>query len=182
MASHQASNTREVKLIAIGNSRGIRLPKELLDKYGWGERLVLEELEEGHSPAGKRDVAPVLGGDVPRHGRRVRRLERSRHSRRRRRGLMADFPHRYEIYVADLNPTLGGEIRKVRPVVVVSRDEMNRFLDTVVVCPLTTRLHPRWRGRPPGALCRRGCRDRRRPDPRHQQAAPRTPDRPSLLS
>lgn len=47
MASHPASNTREVKLIAIGNSRGIRLPKELLDKYGWGERLVLEELEEG---------------------------------------------------------------------------------------------------------------------------------------
>ena len=60
---------------------------------------------------------------------------------------MADFPRRYEIYIADLNPTLGSEIRKVRPVVVVSRDEMNRFLDTVVVCPLTTRLHPRWRGR-----------------------------------
>lgn len=60
---------------------------------------------------------------------------------------MADFPRRYEIYIADLDPTLGSEIRKVRPVVIVSRDEMNRFLDTVVVCPLTTRLHPRWRGR-----------------------------------
>ena len=47
MALHQPSSTREVKLIAIGNSRGIRLPKELLDKYGWGDRLVLEELEEG---------------------------------------------------------------------------------------------------------------------------------------
>lgn len=60
---------------------------------------------------------------------------------------MADSPRRYEIYVADFNPTLGSEIRKTRPVVIVSRDEMNRFLDTVVVCPLTTRLHPRWRGR-----------------------------------
>ena len=60
---------------------------------------------------------------------------------------MADFPRRYEIYIADLDPTRGSEIRKVRPVVIVSRDEMNRFLDTVVVCPLTTRLHPRWRGR-----------------------------------
>ena len=60
---------------------------------------------------------------------------------------MADFPRRYGIYIADLNPTLGGEIRKVRPVVVVSRDAMNRFLDTVVICPLTTSLHPRWRGR-----------------------------------
>ncbi len=60
---------------------------------------------------------------------------------------MADFPRRYGIYIADLNPTRGSEIRKVRPVVVVSRDAMNRFLDTVVICPLTTSLHPRWRGR-----------------------------------
>ncbi len=60
---------------------------------------------------------------------------------------MAAFPQRYVIYLADLNPTVGGEIRKVRPVVVVSRNEMNRFLETVVVCPLTSVLHPRWRGR-----------------------------------
>ena len=60
---------------------------------------------------------------------------------------MAAFPRRYGIHVADLNPAVGSEIRKVRPVVVVSRDEMNRFVDTVVICPLTTRLHPRWRGR-----------------------------------
>lgn len=54
---------------------------------------------------------------------------------------------RYDIFLADLNPTIGGEIKKVRPVVIVSRDEMNRHLETVVVCPLTTRLHPRWRSR-----------------------------------
>ena len=60
---------------------------------------------------------------------------------------MAALPRRYAVYLADLNPTVGGEIRKVRPVVVVSRNEMNQFLDTVVVCPLTSVLHPRWRGR-----------------------------------
>ena len=60
---------------------------------------------------------------------------------------MAAFPQRYVIYFADLNPTVGGEIRKVRPVVVVSQIEMNQFLDTVVVCPLTTGLHPQWRSR-----------------------------------
>ena len=60
---------------------------------------------------------------------------------------MAIFPQRYAIYFADLNPTVGGEIRKVRPVVVVSQNEMNQFLDTVVVCPLTTALHPQWRSR-----------------------------------
>ncbi|MDE2899734.1 MAG: AbrB/MazE/SpoVT family DNA-binding domain-containing protein [Chloroflexota bacterium] len=42
----QPSYTREVKLIPIGNSKGIRLPKALLDKYGWSDRLVLEEMEE----------------------------------------------------------------------------------------------------------------------------------------
>ncbi len=39
--------TRDVKLISIGNSKGIRLPKVLLQKYGWGDSLVLEETEEG---------------------------------------------------------------------------------------------------------------------------------------
>lgn len=37
---------REVKLIAIGNSQGIRLPKVLLRKYGWSGSLVLEERED----------------------------------------------------------------------------------------------------------------------------------------
>ncbi len=60
---------------------------------------------------------------------------------------MATFPRRYAVHLADLNPTVGGEIRKVRPVVVVSQDEMNQYLDTVVVCPLTTALHPKWRSR-----------------------------------
>jgi mRNA interferase MazF len=54
---------------------------------------------------------------------------------------------RYGIYRADLNPTRGSEITKVRPVVIVSLDVLNQALETVVVCPLTTKLHPRWRTR-----------------------------------
>lgn len=54
---------------------------------------------------------------------------------------------RYGVYLANLDPTRGSEISKTRPVVVVSQDEMNRHLETMVVCPLTTRLHPRWRSR-----------------------------------
>ena len=54
---------------------------------------------------------------------------------------------RYDIYFADLNPAMGSEIQKVRPVVVISQDEMNKYLDTVVICPLTSKLHPRWRTR-----------------------------------
>ena len=44
---------------------------------------------------------------------------------------MAASPKRYTIYFANLNPAVGGEIRKVRPVVVVSQNEMNQLLETV---------------------------------------------------
>ena len=54
---------------------------------------------------------------------------------------------RYEIYFADLNPSVGSEIKKIRPVVIVSQDEMNKYLETVVICPLTSKLHSQWRSR-----------------------------------
>ena len=54
---------------------------------------------------------------------------------------------RYSIYWVDLNPVIGAEISKVRPAVVISDDLMNAHLQTVVVCPLTTKLHPAWRSR-----------------------------------
>jgi mRNA interferase MazF len=54
---------------------------------------------------------------------------------------------RYEIYFADLNPTIGSEIQKIRPVVIVSQNEMNKYLETIVICPLTSKLHPKWRTR-----------------------------------
>jgi mRNA interferase MazF len=54
---------------------------------------------------------------------------------------------RYGVYLANLNPSRGSEINKIRPVVVVSDDDMNASLQTIVVCPLTTTLHPNWRSR-----------------------------------
>lgn len=56
-------------------------------------------------------------------------------------------PERYGIYLAALDPTVGREIAKTRPVVVVSLNVLNKALDTVVVCPLTTKLHRGWRSR-----------------------------------
>ena len=44
--------------------------------------------------------------------------------------------------MVNLDPTIGSEIRKTRPCVVVSPDEMNRHLNTIVVCPLTTTSKP----------------------------------------
>lgn len=39
--------TRDIKLIAIGNSKGVRIPKTLLRKYGFADSLLLEETETG---------------------------------------------------------------------------------------------------------------------------------------
>jgi mRNA interferase MazF len=56
---------------------------------------------------------------------------------------------RYELRWASLDPTQGSELAKTRPVVIVSLDELNERLQTVVVCPLTRQLHPSWRSRLP---------------------------------
>lgn len=44
----------------------------------------------------------------------------------------------YEIILVNLDPTVGSEIKKTRPCVVVSPNEMNRYLKTVVIAPMTT--------------------------------------------
>ena len=45
---------------------------------------------------------------------------------------------RYEIYLVDLDPTQGSEIQKTRPCLVVSPDEMNRYIRTVIIAPMTS--------------------------------------------
>ena len=50
-------------------------------------------------------------------------------------------PRRGEVYLVSLDPTLGQEIRKTRPCVIVSPDELNAHLATFIVAPLTTGGH-----------------------------------------
>ncbi|MBI5676402.1 MAG: type II toxin-antitoxin system PemK/MazF family toxin [Nitrospirae bacterium] len=47
----------------------------------------------------------------------------------------------YDVYLINLDPTIGSEIKKTRPCVVISPDEMNRHLSTVIIAPLTTKSH-----------------------------------------
>jgi len=49
---------------------------------------------------------------------------------------------RGDVFLVDLNPTRGSEIRKMRPCVVVSPDELNAHLRTLIVAPLTRGGHP----------------------------------------
>ena len=46
---------------------------------------------------------------------------------------------RFEVYLINLDPTVGSEIQKTRPCLVISPDEMNRFIRTVIVAPMTTK-------------------------------------------
>ncbi len=45
---------------------------------------------------------------------------------------------RFEVYLVNLDPTIGSEIQKTRPCLIVSPDDMNRFIKTVIVAPMTT--------------------------------------------
>ena len=46
----------------------------------------------------------------------------------------------YQIVLVNLNPTLGSEIKKTRPCVVISPNEMNRNLNTITIAPMTTSI------------------------------------------
>ena len=50
-------------------------------------------------------------------------------------------PSRGEVYLVELDPTRGSEIHKTRPCVVVSPDELNHHLRTVIIAPMTTGGH-----------------------------------------
>jgi len=47
----------------------------------------------------------------------------------------------YEVYLISLDPTIGHEIKKVRPCVIISPDEMNKNISTVIIAPMTTQSH-----------------------------------------
>ncbi len=49
---------------------------------------------------------------------------------------------RFDVYLVNLDPTVGGEIKKTRPCLVISPDEMNRWIRTVIVAPMTTKGQP----------------------------------------
>jgi mRNA interferase MazF len=44
----------------------------------------------------------------------------------------------YQIVLVNLDPTVGSEIKKTRPCVIISPDEMNKYLRTIIVAPMTT--------------------------------------------
>ena len=79
------------RIVRIGNSQGVRIPKALLEESGL---------------SGEVDISVHEGALVI---------------------------ARFDVFLVNLDPAVGSEIRKARPCVVVSPDEMNRHVRTVVV-------------------------------------------------
>lgn len=52
--------------------------------------------------------------------------------------MIATFPRRGDVYLVDLDPTRGSEIRKTRPCLILSPDDLNANTRTVIIAPLTT--------------------------------------------
>jgi mRNA interferase MazF len=46
---------------------------------------------------------------------------------------------RFEVYLVNLDPTVGNEIQKTRPCLIISPDEMNEHIATIIVAPMTTK-------------------------------------------
>lgn len=46
---------------------------------------------------------------------------------------------RFDVFLINLDPTQGSEIKKTRPCLIISPDEMNRYLRTIIVAPMTSR-------------------------------------------
>ncbi len=96
---------------------------------------------------------PDAAGRQSSHGKKLRRLwllpAKIGRTGMRRPVTDSMVCKRYEIYWIDLDPARGSEMRKTRPAVIVSMDVLNCALETVVVCPLTSKLHPGWRTRLP---------------------------------
>ncbi len=49
---------------------------------------------------------------------------------------------RFDVYLVNLDPTMGSEIQKTRPCLVISPDEMNAHIATVIIAPMTTKGRP----------------------------------------
>jgi mRNA interferase MazF len=50
---------------------------------------------------------------------------------------MAVVVRRFDVFLVNLDPTVGSEIQKTRPCVVISPDDMNRHIATVIIAPMT---------------------------------------------
>ena len=55
---------------------------------------------------------------------------------------MVEIAHRFEIRLTRLDPTEGSEMKKIRPCIIISDEDSNQYLNTVIIAPLTKTIKP----------------------------------------
>ncbi len=111
------SSSVKARIVAIGNSQRVPIPKALLEHAGLGSEVEL------HAENGRIVLAAA---------------------QRARAGwaeAAAQLHARAEGVLVELDPTRGSEIKKTRPCLIVSPDELNHHLRTVIVAPMATGGH-----------------------------------------
>ena len=68
---------------------------------------------------------------------------------------MAVVVKRFDVYLVSLDPTVGAEIQKTRPCLIISPDEMNAYIQTAIIAPMTTKA----RNYPTRVSCRFEAKD-----------------------
>ena len=54
-------------------------------------------------------------------------------------GCVGMVVERFDVFLVNLDPTVGSEIKKTRPCLVISPDDMNLYISTVIIAPMTTK-------------------------------------------
>jgi mRNA interferase MazF len=163
----------ELKIARIGNSRGVRLPAEVLKRYRMDSVVLMEETAEGivlrpSGPTVKKLSWEETAAEMAAEGEdwsewdsvvgdgletitweygAPRKVTEKPAAYGSKPDPAKSRLRRFEIRWTDMNPILGAEMGKSRPAVIVSKDDLNARLQTVVICPLTSRLHPHWKSR-----------------------------------
>ena len=55
---------------------------------------------------------------------------------------MAMVVNRFDVFLVNLDPTISNEIKKIRPCLIISPNEINHHISTVIVAPMTTKVQP----------------------------------------
>ncbi len=133
----------KVSVVQIGNSRSIRPPKAVLEQCGF-DKTVEMTVERGRVVLAASDrvragwAAAFAAADTSPDAEDREWIQAGR-------GEAWDdwVPKRFEVWVVRLDRTVGSEIGKARPAVIVSPDDANEALRTVVVAPLRSTLRNR---------------------------------------
>lgn len=150
----------EVSVIKIGNSKGLRLSKSILDRYNITDRVVLI-FEDGHIVL-KPISAPRAGWEeafwqMHEAGEDNLLIDDVFEDEDFEPCLPASGGSyaQYDVVLVNLDPTAGSEIKKTRPCIIISPDEMNRHLNTLTIAPVTssgkaypTRVAAKYAGKP----------------------------------